>query len=219
DSNLVRYTKYTKPCGLRPQLPTTPPAAWQPLSIYNDDVGSAHLPTGIDATDPFALFSLFFDAAQLEKLALHTNQHAEQVRAEDAAQGRPHARAWKPTSKTELYTYLAILMYMGVHREPTIEEYWGKLHKNAPTHSINNYIACTRWQQLNRYMYCTEAPQSFKSPFGRVWDLSKHLRSTSSTIWHASKHLCVDEAIIRFTRRASKTIIIKLKLTPKGFKI
>ncbi|KAF1966130.1 hypothetical protein BU23DRAFT_560457 [Bimuria novae-zelandiae CBS 107.79] len=74
---------------------------------------------------------------------------------------------------------------MGVHREPTIEEYWGKLHKNAPTHSINNYMACTRWQQLNRYMYCTEAPQSFKSPFRRVWDLSKHLRSTSSTVWHA----------------------------------
>ncbi|KAF1969755.1 Opi1-domain-containing protein [Bimuria novae-zelandiae CBS 107.79] len=135
-----------------------PPTAWQPLSIYNDDVGSARLPTGIDATDPFALFSLFFDAAQLEKLALHTNQHAEQVRAEDAAQGRPHARAWKPTSKTELYTYLTILMYMGVHRDPTIEEYWGKLHKNAPTYSINNYMACTRWQQLNRYMYCIEAP-------------------------------------------------------------
>ncbi|KAF1967274.1 hypothetical protein BU23DRAFT_483942, partial [Bimuria novae-zelandiae CBS 107.79] len=48
---------------------------------------------------------------------------------------------------------------------------------------------------------------------------SKHLRSTSSTIWHAGKHLYVNKAITRFTRRASETIIIKLKLTPKGFKI
>ncbi|KAF1967462.1 pea pathogenicity protein, partial [Bimuria novae-zelandiae CBS 107.79] len=37
--------------------------------------------------------------------------------------------------------------------------------------------------------------------------------------WRPGKHLCVDEAIARFTRRASEVVIIKTKPTPEGFKI
>ena len=152
DPDVVSCTKYTKPRGPRPQLSTTPPPAWQPLPIHNNDVGRASLPAGVDASSPIALFDLFFDAAQLDKLAHHTNQHPEQLRAASAADGEPHARAWKPTSRTELYTYFAIVAYMGLHRELSVAEYWSKLHKNASTHSINAYMSCARWQQLDRYI-------------------------------------------------------------------
>ncbi|KAF1950990.1 pea pathogenicity protein, partial [Byssothecium circinans] len=33
------------------------------------------------------------------------------------------------------------------------------------------------------------------------------------------KHLCVDEAIARFTGRASEIVIIKTKPTPEGYKV
>ncbi|KAF2240274.1 hypothetical protein BU26DRAFT_442995 [Trematosphaeria pertusa] len=76
-----------------------------------------------------------------------------------------------------------------------------------------------RWQQLDRYLYCTEVEQSFCSPFGRVWDLSQLLCERSLLYWTPGKHLCVDEAIARFTGRASEKVIIKTKPTPEGYKI
>ena len=52
-----------------------------------------------------------------------------------------------------------------------------------------------------------------------MWDLSEVLRERSFKYWAPSKHLCVDEAIARFTGRASELVIIKTKPTPEGFKI
>jgi hypothetical protein len=46
-----------------------------------------------------------------------------------------------------------------------------------------------------------------------VWDLSEHIRKRSLELWHPGKHLCVDEAIARFTGRASEIVIIKTKPT------
>src|SRR4051812_19311231 len=80
-------------------------------------------------------------------------------------------------------------------------------------------MAETRWHQIDRYLYCTEVNQTFESPFGRVWDLSEHIRKRSLELWHPGKHLCVDEAIARFTGRASEIVIIKTKPTPEGYKI
>ncbi|KAF1975722.1 hypothetical protein BU23DRAFT_566395 [Bimuria novae-zelandiae CBS 107.79] len=108
---------------------------------------------------------------------------------------------------------------MDVHQEPSLCEYWEKKHANAPTHSVNNYMSETRFEQLDRYLYYTEVKQSFKSPFGRVWDLSEHIRKRSLELWHPGKHLCVDEAIARFIGRASEIIKIKTKPTPKGYKV
>jgi hypothetical protein len=110
-------------------------------------------------------------------------------------------------------------MYMGLRQEPSLEEYWEEKHVNAPVHSVNKFMSSTRFQQIDRYLYCTEVEQSFKSPFGRVWDLSKHIRKRSLELWHPGKHLCVDEAIARFTGRASEIVIIKTKSTPEGYKI
>ncbi|KAF1964211.1 hypothetical protein BU23DRAFT_633124, partial [Bimuria novae-zelandiae CBS 107.79] len=80
-------------------------------------------------------------------------------------------------------------------------------------------MAKERWQQLDRYLYCAEINQSFKSPFNRVWDLSEVIRERAFKYWTVGVHLCVDEAIARFTGRASEIVIIKTKPTPECFKI
>ncbi|PVH97940.1 hypothetical protein DM02DRAFT_657753 [Periconia macrospinosa] len=182
DTDFVKYTKYSKKAGVLPNLPREPPPDWRPLKIDNPRIfGDAQIPDGVDKGSPIALFDLFFDADVLDRIAYYTNQHAEHVRADSPST----CRGWKPTSPTELYTYFAIVIYMGLHREPSLSEYWVKLHGSAPTQN-----------------------QSFKSPFGRVWDLSESLRERTFKYWTAGKHLCVDEAIARFTRRASEIVCL-----------
>jgi len=102
----------------------------------------------------------------MDRIAYHTNQHAEKLRA--ASPSKPFSRGWKSTSPAELYTYFAIVIYMGVHREPSLAEYWQKGHRSAPTHKVNEFMSRTRWEQLDRYLYYTKVDQSFESPFGRV---------------------------------------------------
>lgn len=157
-------------------------ASRHPSGINNDEAGHAQLPEAVDASDPIAILDLFLDVETLDRIAYHTNQHAEKLRYE--APEEPYARGWKPTSPTELYTFFAIVIYMGVHQEPSLCEYWEKKHANAPIHSVNNYMSETRFEQLDRYLYCTEVKQSFESPFGRVWDLSEHIRKRSLELWH-----------------------------------
>ena len=216
DPDFVEYTAYSKEVGNMPDLPKEPPPDWEPLRITNPRIfGEAQIPEGI-AGDPIALFGLFFDTSVLDAIAYHTNRHAELLRQQLSTE---YCRGWKPTSTTELYTYFAIVLYMGVHREPSLVEYWEKGHSNAPRHSINQYMSQKRWQQLDRYLYCAEVEQKFSSPFGRVWDLSETLRARCFKYWTPGKHLCVDEAIARFTGRAKEIVIIKTKPTPEGYKI
>lgn len=111
------------------------------------------------------------------------------------------------------------MVYMGVHREPSADDYRQKGHAKAPTHHLNHYMSQSRWEQIDRCLYCAEVEQSFPSPFGRVWELSEALRERSFRYWTPGKHLCVDEAIARFTGRASEVMITKTKPTPDGFKI
>ena len=148
DGDFVKATKYSKKAGVLPNLPRDPPPDWQPLRINNPyTFGEAKIPEGI-AGDPISLFDLFFNAAEFDKIAYHTNQHAAKLRddqPDDVVQ-----RGWKPTSATELYTYFVIVVYMGVHREPSVEEYWQRGHANAPRHLINQHMSKTRWEQLDR---------------------------------------------------------------------
>ncbi|KAF1973701.1 hypothetical protein BU23DRAFT_129080 [Bimuria novae-zelandiae CBS 107.79] len=151
--------KHAKSCVCRvlPDLPSTPPPQWRPLEINNPHTfGVANLPEGTDRGSPIALFDLFFDAEVMEQIAHFTND-----RAAHAYPQLPSARGWKPTSPGELYTYFAIVVYMAVHREPSLAEYWSRGHKNAPTHKLNDFMGCTRWHQLDRYLYTAEVSQTF----------------------------------------------------------
>ncbi|KAH8696772.1 hypothetical protein GQ44DRAFT_779602 [Phaeosphaeriaceae sp. PMI808] len=93
DPDLVKYTKYSKKRGSLPDLARVPPPNWQPLQIDNVELGSARLPDKVDASDPIALFDLFFDAAVLDRIAYHTNEHAQKLRDEVLnPQAQPYAR-------------------------------------------------------------------------------------------------------------------------------
>ena len=62
---------------------------------------------------------------------------------------------WKPTYRAELYAYLAVLIYIGLH-EPTIKDYWHKDFSYRTMYIVGQYISLKRWQQIDCYFYCTK---------------------------------------------------------------
>ena len=53
-------------------------------------------------------------------------------------------RLWKPTYRLKLYIYLAVLIYIGLHIELTIKDYWYGDFSYGIMHIVGQYISCDR---------------------------------------------------------------------------
>ena len=131
DIDLVRRPEYAKlPRGAKrdpPSDPDPPPNEWQPLQIEADSEyphGHSQLPPDVDDSNAIELFQLFFTDELLNELAFYTNSLAEEYYRESKKTTGESAREWKPTCRQELYAYLGVLLYMALHHEPSIGDYW-----------------------------------------------------------------------------------------------
>lgn len=105
------------------------------------------LPSHINALDALGIFSQFFPDPILDIIVENTNN------IEGRAQGpwQPHARAldWVQLTRKELKTYIAILIYMSLHFERKLEDYWS-MEPDTPFHIIPRYISLRRFQIIHR---------------------------------------------------------------------
>jgi hypothetical protein len=67
-------------------------------------------------------------------------------------QSRLHA--WKPTTAAEVYIWLGILIYMGVHSDITVEDHWktSQLEDQRAEHLIIKFMTYNRFQLLYRHI-------------------------------------------------------------------
>ena len=190
-----------------------------PISLKN---GRAKLPNDVNLEDPYQIFKLIYTDELLEELAVHTNEYAKlhPTKKKNARCPRP----WKPTTAGELLAYLAVTIYMGLHIETDIKDYWNKNPAKGPLHKIiTAHISLVQFQQLDR-MFHISKPKPIhnptkESPFDKIHTLSEYIRQRCRQYWELGTHLSVDEMIERFTGRVHEIINIPSKPTPEGFKI
>ncbi|KAK5013272.1 PiggyBac transposable element-derived protein 5, partial [Cryomyces antarcticus] len=84
-------------------LPNDTPA--YPINVAHNP--ELCLPPGTDASDPKAIFDLFFPQTILDEIATNTNLYAAVQRRKKGVSKA--ARAWKPTTAAELRVFLGIL--------------------------------------------------------------------------------------------------------------
>jgi hypothetical protein len=151
----------TDPGGtLRPNLPPEPTVGthFTPLKCPQFKFQIA-LPLDVDVHDPVAIFDLFFTQEQMHILVENTNKagpYWHQI-------GPRNARAlkWRDTSINELYTYLAILIYMGLYPENEIEQYWCTDIDNVPSHGpVRTGMARDRFKQISRAFHISDQGDS-----------------------------------------------------------
>lgn len=218
----TQYPKITKETQI-PELPndqSTP--NFDPLPINNNSPhGEPNLPPGLDGSDAFGIFRLFFTDELVDLIVYYTNANARKARSEKNLQQWSRLNRWKDVSRPEMYAYFGVLIYMGIHKEPAIDDYWKKKKEYIPRHPISSCISRDRFLAIDQWLYCEDPRQSttFTCPFQRIWAVSEHLRKASRRYYKPGIHLAVDESIKRFTGRAKEIVNIPSKPTPEGFKM
>ena len=208
---------------------------FEAMELENAKGSSQNLHT-IDSSSPEELFSLFFTDLVLDRIVRCTNLNAERVRADPVAARAKNIRfhdslnqlPWKPVTSSEILAYLGILIYMGIHPEPHISDYWDTNAENGSGRwPVRKTMGRDRWKQIDRYLHVwdpasdptVERPDSKVRPHEKVDPLWKLLLSSFQSYWKPGRDLAIDECIEGFTGRTHDTVNIPTKPTPIGFKI
>ncbi len=89
---------------------------------------------------PYLVFSLFFSLEQIEIIVQNTNKYAY---IKNAGKGRE----WKEITVKEFRIWLAILIYAGIFKLPSIQDYWNKDNR-FPEHKITTFMSLVHFEQV-----------------------------------------------------------------------
>jgi uncharacterized protein (DUF779 family) len=53
--------------------------------------------------------------------------------------------------------FVGVLIYIGIHKEPQIKDYWNTDIYLGPLHTIPFYISLRRFEQIKRFFYVSDA--------------------------------------------------------------
>ncbi|KFA55407.1 hypothetical protein S40293_10318 [Stachybotrys chartarum IBT 40293] len=195
----------------RPDLPPVPTYGthFEPMEMpYREPEFKALPPTALQ------LFQAFVPEPLVNRWVDYTNKAAEIANLKD----------WRPVSASEIYLWLAILIYMGIHKESSFRDYWKAPTAQGydPTHPITKLMPNRRFQQLRtRLRICplSYTTEHTHDAYGYIDEWSAHLQIASLSLYIPGTNIAVDEKIVAFIGKSRLTLTITTKPTPTGFKV
>ena len=89
-------------------------------------------------------------------------------------------------------------MYMGIHSEPQIEDYWNTKINSGPLYTIPFHISIRRFQQIKRYLHISNSEEDIQQQ-----------RSSTDEWWYKLEPLASDlqRSFRRFYTPGSKVSV------------
>ena len=127
---------------------------------------------------------------------------------------------WRNTSPSEVWTFLGIIVRMGIRRLPHIKNYWSKdCFLGVP--SMNQYMSLSRFWSLWRNLHLVDN-SSVPANSGLSWKIQPVLDTLSDAFvkcYSPGQELSVDEAMVKYKGHVGGTVVMPKKPVKKGFKI
>jgi hypothetical protein len=190
--------------------PTDPKGTLQPNLYSEIDTGDyykllfcslfdqiVNLSPGVDRTDLLAIWSLFITQESLENIVLNTNKKGASLYRD---KGR-YVWQWKDIDISELYAYLAILFYIGLHIENDSQLYWSQREGRLLHQAVIAAMRQQRWYCIHCAFSISDptTPKENTTVFQRVEPLNSHVWEASCQYWIPGRDFAVDEYMERFT--------------------
>ena len=158
----------------------------------------------------FEYLLLLWPAALCELIALETNRYANQKGVSN----------WQSVSVAEVWSFLGIIILMGIHRLPRIRNYWSKDYfLGIP--ALKRCMSLGRFWALWSNLHVVDN-ESIDGSGGVSRKLKPVLDTLSSTFlrsYSPGQELSVDEGMAKYTGRAKGKVVMPNKPIKKGFKI
>ena len=178
--------------------------SYTPFQIEQLQSAKALLPSTFPIQPhPYDYFTLFLTNNLLRTITTNTNRYANIHRIQVADEGM---REWSDLLVEELYVFIGVIIYMGVHKEPQIEMYWNTDFNKGPLHSIPKHISLRRFEQIKRYCHisCPESDErnGYHLPSNKVWwykvePLASALQASFQRYYSPSSEVSIDELMVR----------------------
>nr|CAG8490330.1 11141_t:CDS:2 [Entrophospora candida] len=121
-----------------------PPPLFSPLvhryNLHNAIVKLPHELELLSNLSPISNFMLFFTSEIFNQLVENSNSYAIK---KSAGTGRD----WYLLSVPGLKIWMALLIYMGLFKFPSVDDYWN-LNDRSPKHKITQYMSLYRFEQV-----------------------------------------------------------------------
>ncbi|KAF9406028.1 hypothetical protein HW555_013446, partial [Spodoptera exigua] len=183
----------------------------------------------VSFTNPYEAFTAIWDREIIELIVRETNIYAQQLTTtmlEDGAMC-PNSRItrWQDTNVIEVYTYLAIVLAMGVVVKSRLEEYWNTSKDIFSTSGFSTEMTFDRFQLLSKCLHfnnnndCDTASLTrSQAKLFKVQPILDHLNVNFSQLYNLSQNVALDESLTmwkgwldinQFIRNKAATVGIK----------
>ena len=93
------------------------------------------------ANSTITIWKLFFTDEMIQAVVENTNDYAERCLLESP---HAHQRSWRLTPLPEMHAFMATQVYLGLHPESEVSEYWNLLPRKGPLHTLIIEHICLR---------------------------------------------------------------------------
>ena len=169
---------------------------------------------------PVDLFKLFFTTQVVESLVANTNKYAE---------SHDKSFRWQPLTGRKFYAFLAIVIFMGMVRVPSVQDYWeqdmfGQRFVKS-TMSRMDFMAIMWNLHLSdpdedeRQAALKRAGDPLYDSLHKLQPLYSQIQAVCQVFYQPYKHVSIDERMVAFKGRISFKQYMKDKPTKWGYKL
>lgn len=164
---------------------------------------------------PLSLLQEFIPVSLIKSWVEYTNKHEGFT---PVGPTQPYARTvkWKATTTAEVYLFLGILIYMEIHIENRMEDYWKASPEVGmrPKHPIVRHMTHNRffllYRRISLYDHELNPRTTLPTPFHQIDAWSNVIQRASLCLLHPGTNVAFDECIVGFTGWNDNALVLML---------
>ncbi|RVE47894.1 hypothetical protein evm_007408 [Chilo suppressalis] len=178
-----------------------------PVSRRESFVGQCG-PTRGPIASAYEAFVSIWDRPIMDHIVQQTNKYAQGYATHllETGQMGPNSRInrWCDTNVDEVYTYLAIVIAMGIIVKPRLNTYWNRSADIFQSHGFAAHMSLRRFELLSKCLHFNNNDHNLRNltpPQAKLFKISPildHLNDRFQSLYYMDRNIALDESLTQW---------------------
>ncbi|CAB3251335.1 unnamed protein product [Arctia plantaginis] len=150
-------------------------------------------------SDPFEAFRLLLNDNILDLIVRETNANAIRVLKAPGVKQHSRIMSWKDMTRTELLTFLGLVLHTGTIRLNRLGDYWKK-HWLFNIPCFEEYMSRNRFMLILRCLHVSSEANE-EDRLSKIRPIVDHFNNRMNDIYYPGKQLSLDESMVLWRLR------------------